>query len=77
MSDVRWLNFKFQISNFNVFCALGREKIFAGLKQIFRCLARHFHLFYRHCKGTNFSLRSTNTPQVYFYFSNDFFRADR
>ena len=55
MSDVRWLDFNFQFSIFNFFCALGREKIFAGLRQIFRCLARHFHLYYRHCKGTNFS----------------------
>ena len=60
MSDVRWLNFKLQISNFKVFCALGREKIFAGLKQIFRCLARRFHHFHRRYKGTKFSLRSTN-----------------
>jgi hypothetical protein len=37
------------------FCALGREKIFAGLRQIFRCPARRFRLYYRHCKGTNFS----------------------
>ena len=70
---------KFQISNFKLqsSCALGREKNFAGLRQIFRCLVRHFRLCYRYCKCTKLSLLPTNTPHVYFYFSNDFFRVDR